>query len=545
MKKYVYTVKGLDSKENGTAVVQTLYTVLPTAEEVSFSVEQSTLFFSAIIPKEERERIEGQLADALKDTGFELILPEGTRTFRYADGGEKKPKSIPLAVAVSLIAAFSALSILFTFVICGGFYQQPQVIVSGGDNSSETTAEDNKIEIPEGTPDYISDLIKLDEIFRAFSYDGVDEEAMGDAVLKAYISATGDPYAEFMNAEEYAAYNSESAGEFVGVGVSIVNTTIEINGYKYKVLEVISVFENSPALESGLKEGDCILYVGGGENRVMVDVLGYTQALDDLLGEAGTVAEFTVFRPDKTENIGYKEIEFAITRRKVTTESVRYQVSETDSRVGIVNITGFDQTTAPQFTRAVDSLIAEGCEYFVFDVRNNPGGALASIEIVLSYFLNEGDLIVSTEMSDGTKQEEFVSERDYGSYWAGYNISREEIGKYKDLKSVVITNENSASAAELFTATFRDYNIAPIVGGTTYGKGCMQNIYPLDRYGIDGALRVTIAMYFSKSHTVYHGTGIVPDYPVELSEEAKEYNFFLLPEELDDQLQKAIDVLTK
>jgi C-terminal processing protease CtpA/Prc len=73
----------------------------------------------------------------------------------------------------------------------------------------------------------------------------------------------------------------------------------------------------------------------------------------------------------------------------------------------------------------------------------------------------------------------------------------------------------------------------------------MQNIYPLDRYGIDGALRVTIAMYFSKSHTVYHGTGIVPDYPVELSEEAKEYNFFLLPEELDDQLQKAIDVLTK
>jgi len=545
MKKYIYTVKGLDSKENGAAVVKVLSMVLPEAEEVSFSDESSSLFFSASIKKEDREKVESELADALKTVGFELILPEGTRTYRYTDGNEKKPKSIPLAVAVSLIAAFSALSILFTFVICGGFYQKPEVIVSGGEETGGTEVGGNNTEVPEGVPGYISDLIKLDEVFRAFSYDGVDEDAMEDAVLKAYIAATGDLYAEYMNAEEYVAYNSESAGEFVGIGVSIVNSTIDINGYKYKVLEVISVFENSPALENGIKVGDCILYVGGGEERVMVDVLGYTKALDNLLGEAGTVAEFTVFRPDKTENIGYKEINFAISRRKVITESVKYRVSETDSRVGIVNITGFDQTTAPQFTKAVDSLLAEGCEYFVFDVRNNPGGALASIEVVLSYFLDHGDLIVSTEMSDGTKQEDFVSEKNYGAQWAGYNISREEIGKYKDLKSVVITNENSASAAELFTATFRDYGLAKIVGGTTYGKGCMQNIYPLERYGLEGALRVTIAMYFSKSHTVYHDIGIVPDYPVELSEEAKEYNFFLLPEELDDQLQKAIEVLTK
>ena len=109
---------------------------------------------------------------------------------------------------------------------------------------------------------------------------------------------------------------------------------------------------------------------------------------------------------------------------------------------------------------------------------------------------------------------------------------------------MVLTNENTASAAELFTATFRDYGIAPIVGATTYGKGCMQNIIDLERYyDMPGALRVTTAMYFSKSHHVYHDIGIVPDYEVQLSEEALEYNFFLLPEEKDDQLQKAIDVL--
>ena len=397
----------------------------------------------------------------------------------------------------------------------------------------------------EDLPDYIKDLIKLDEIFNQYSYDGVDDEAMSSAVLKAYVAATGDLYAEYMTAEEYEDYNSQSVGDFVGIGVSVVNSTIEINGYKYKVIEIISVFENSPALEHNVKVGDCVMYVGGGEERTLVDYLGYTQALDVMLGEEGTIAEFTVFRPDKSEDIGYKEINFAIERRKVTTESVKYRVSETDSRVGIVNITGFELPTATQFCKAIDDLKASGCEYFVFDMRNNPGGSLDSIVAVLSFFLDEGDLILSTEYSDGTVEEIFVEKKNYGSYYAGFNVSKRQIGMYKSLKSIVLTNENTASAAELFTATFRDYGLAKVVGETTYGKGCMQTILPLERYGLEGGLRVTTAMYFSKSHYVYHEIGIEPDFIVPLSEEAAEYNFFLLPEDKDNQLQKAIEELIK
>ena len=165
---------------------------------------------------------------------------------------------------------------------------------------------------------------------------------------------------------------------------------------------------------------------------------------------------------------------------------------------------------------------------------------------MLSYFLNKGDVIVSTEYADSSLNDvDVVRAVNYGSSYAGYNVSKSDIGKYKDLigKCVVLTNKSTASAAELFTATFRDYEIAPIVGQTTYGKGCMQNIIDLSHFGMKGALRVTTAMYFSKSHTVYHGTGIAPDYEVALSEEALEYNFFLIPEEKDDQLQKAIEVL--
>ena len=392
-------------------------------------------------------------------------------------------------------------------------------------------------------PDFVADLVRLDEVFRAYSYSGYEEEDFGERILKYYIAATGDMYAEYMNAEEYEEYNSDSAGEFVGIGISIIDTSLEINGYKYKTMQVISVFENSPALESGVKVGDHIVYAGGAEDRELVDSIGYDKALSKMRGEAGTIAEFVVYRPDKSEMSGFQIIEFAIERRKVTTESVRYRLSESDSTVGIVNITSFDQTTSTQLKKAVNALKGMGCEYFVFDVRNNPGGALASIEVVLSYFLNYNDLIIGIEYGDGTAVADYVRPLNYGPMYEGFNVSANEIGMYRDLKSVVLTNENTASAAELFTATFRDYGIAKIVGAKTYGKGCMQTIIPLEEFGLEGGLRVTTAMYFSASRKIYHEIGIEPDYAVELPEEAYEYNFFVLPEELDTQLQTAIEVV--
>lgn len=539
MKKYVYYVKGLVSEKCGEEIIGALGKIIPDALDTKFDVERSRISFSAEFTALSQDDAEQRLMGALAVMGYELILPEGVEDFAYVEK-PKKTKMVPVQVAVSLIAAFMALTMLFTFAACDMFSlggRGQNGLLGGGTN---IIIEDEDI------PDYIKELIKLDRIFKANSYDGIDEEDMGSTILKAYIAATGDLYAEYMTSEEYDSYMSESSAEFVGVGVSVVNTTIEVNGYNYKVMQIITVFENSPALENGVMVGDYIMYVGGGEEKAMVDAIGYTEALDRMLGETGSIATFTVFRPDNSESIGYKEIEFSIARRKVTTESVKYRVSETNSKVGIVNVTGFDQKTAIQFSNAVDNLKAEGCEYFVFDMRNNPGGSLYSIQAVLSYFLDKGDLIVSTEYADGYKEEYFVKPVNYGSNYEGYNVSQNDIGKYKDLKAIVLTNENTASAAELFTATMRDYGIAEIVGTTTYGKGCMQNIIDLEKYyGMKGALRVTTAMYFSKSHNVYHNIGIVPDHEVELCEEAREYNFFLMPENLDNQLQKAIAELTK
>ena len=455
---------------------------------------------------------------------------------KYAHTG-KPARNVPLHITICLVVIFTLVAVLATFSACEMLKKSD--LTEKTDEPLTNSASSAYDDLPE----YIKELIKLDEVFRKNSFDGVDEEEMKKAILDAYVEATGDIYAEYMDAEEYADYFTDQSGEFVGIGVSVVNAEIEVNGNGYRVMKIISVFKDSPAIEHGVMVGDCIMYVDNGEEMTLVDHLGYTKALDVMLGEAGTEAKFVVLRPNGEE---YTEIEFSIPRRKVTTESVSFRVSETNNKVGIINITGFDMTTPTQFKNAVDTLKdTYKCEHFVFDVRNNPGGSLASIQAVLSYFLEENDLIISTEYADGTTESLYATPLKYVAEYSGYDVEREEIGMYKDLDCIVITNEGTASAAELFTATLRDYDIAEVVGTHSYGKGCMQTLFPLSGYGLEGGLKLTVAMYYSASKTVYHGVGIMPDYEIDLSEEAKKINFFLLTEEEDAQLLKAIEVLTK
>ncbi len=515
--KIKYYIKGIDSEKTAKALIEDVRAAMSGCD-IELVDENTAIEIYCIEGNEQDIRSKAETVLSL----HKVIFQPADKDEIYFNSG-KKPKRIPLYVAACAVVIATVVSILATFAICKA-YQTPQYVV---------------VE----TPKYFEDLIKLDEFFKKHSFDGYDEDKMAEAILDAYIAATGDIYAEYLNAEEYAAYFEERAGEFVGVGVSIVNSEIEVNGRKYKTMEIISVFKDSPAFENGVKVGDCIMYVESGGKMTLVDSIGYTKALDEMLGESGTIANFSVFRANGGD---YEEIAFSIPRRRVESESVTYKVSETDKEVGIINITGFDLTTPTQFKEAVSVLRdVHKCKYFVFDLRNNPGGSLDSIETVLTYFLDEGDEIVSTKYADGTTESSSARAKKYSSEYSGFDVKRDEIGMYKELDFIVLTNGNTASAAELFTATMRDYGLAKVVGMTTYGKGCMQTLYPLDSMGIEGGLKLTVAMYYSASKTVYHGTGIVPDYEIELSDEAKEMNFYLLPEDKDSQMQKAIELLTK
>jgi carboxyl-terminal processing protease len=372
----------------------------------------------------------------------------------------------------------------------------------------------------------------IDQLFRTYTLFELDEEALMDAVLKGYIEGTGDKYAEYFTEEEYKLFNSENRGELVGIGISIIHNADR------GLVEIINVFPDSPALEAGLMPGDLITYIGTGENRQSVYELGYTNATEIMRGEAGSVAEITVER-------GGEEIEFSIIRKKITAYSVLSRVCTVDKSVGIVKITGFDLTTPKQFTAAVDELLAKGCDKFVFDVRYNPGGDLRSIRAVLSYFLDEGDVFIRTSDKSGNAESQIIEPVEYSSAYSDYNVTKEEIGKYRDLEFAVLVNGSTASAAELFTSALMDHGLSVTVGTNTYGKGTMQTTFSLARYGYSGALKLTTQYYYPPISDSYDGTGISPDVEEEPDEALAEKNIYKITDEEDNQLLSAITELYK
>ncbi len=455
------------------------------------------------------------------------------KTFEKKSSEARPQKRITLSAFIFSAIALVLAAVMLTYVCCNSVYKRK-------------LAEAKLENITLGSFSEFDELELLGLLFKQYSYYGIDEEEMVDAVLKAYVAATGDRYAEYYTAQEFEALKADSAGENVGIGINIIANTAPINGNEYDVIEIISVSPESPAFEVGLKTGDLIVWVGIGEQRKLVHDLNYDTALGMLRGETGTVAEFTILRP-KSDNT-YEELEFSVERRKVEATSVYYFVSEADSSVGIVKIDGFGLAVPKQFSKAMDELIRNGCEKFVFDVRYNPGGDLESIRAVLSYFLNEGDRLISTVDNAGNEQIDYVEPITHSSEaYAVCDVLAEDIGKYARFKGkiAVLCNGSTASAAELFTAAMRDYKLAEIVGEKTYGKGSMQNTIDLSYFGYTGALKLTTKMYFPPCGKGYDGIGISPDVTVAQSEDAKGYNHYVLPQSLDDQLIAAIARLNK
>lgn len=447
--------------------------------------------------------------------------PEKSKTNR-------KPKKISLQTFLLCAVALVVATLLLTYSICNEFFKAKYAdsIVKGDE---VVVKAENMIDLLEQYVDYCF-------------YGDANKDAMMIAALKAYIAATGDPYSAYYTPEEYNANKEETAGRMCGIGVNIINDKIEYGGETVSVLNIINVFDDSPALKAGVKHGDLVVYVGAGDNIKSINELGYDNAIKNLLGEEGTSAEFTVLRKEGEE---YVKISFSIVRANVETVSVRGTKFEKAPTVGVVRITEFDYTTPQQFEETVERLKNEGCTKFVIDLRYNPGGLQTSVAAVLSYFLNENDVYIQIKDKKGNVSKASIVPVEYDSEdMKPCNIVKEKIGMYRDLDVVLLCNNGSASASELFIANLKDYGIAKVVGEKTYGKGILQTTYPI-KGGSLGAIKLTTHYYFSGGDTElkgYHETGIVPDVDVGLSEKAKEYNFNVLPQEFDDQLIAAVNI---
>ena len=439
-------------------------------------------------------------------------------------------KRFSISALLLIVAAAVLLTAMSSCALIDSHYREEvgSLIIGGNNNSGSTSSSSSKVS---------GKLETIIELFKTYSYYEIDEEILCSSFVKGMDFSIGDRYAEYYDAEAFELLNAENQGETQGIGVTVIENT------DYNCIEIISVLPNSPALAAGVEPGDLIIYVGSGENKEDVTALGYYTALAKLQGLKGTVCEFTALR-------GSEEIEFSIMRDTFTSESVTYRVCATDPKVGIVKIVQFDLTTPDQFCTAMDSLIASGVEYFVFDVRYNGGGDLASITAVLSYMLNRGDVLIKTRNRAGDETVTRVAEVNYAltSPYATCNVTSADIAKYRDKvmgKSAVLANESTASAAELFTCALKDYEISKIVGTTTYGKGSMQSIFSLQYYGYEGAVKMTTKMYFPPISDGYDGIGIKPDLAVELDEALKNKNIYKITDQEDNQLQAAISLIVK
>ncbi|MBQ8288062.1 MAG: S41 family peptidase [Clostridia bacterium] len=333
----------------------------------------------------------------------------------------------------------------------------------------------------------------------------IDESLTLDAMIDAYVAATGDRYARYMSPEEYAEYSSSMQGDLVGIGVQVIYHE-ETNG-----IEIMLVMPDSPAEALGLQSGDLI--VGVGDLRSETD--GYEALVDAIAGEEGTDVLLTIRRDGV-------DMQMTATRAHVTALTVTYQMLS-DGHTGLIRISEFNATTPPQFKEAVDTLQAAGADRLIYDMRNNPGGQLDSVLSVLSYLLPKDSVLIRVTDAQGGEE--------------AYSDTEEE-DHTVDLPMAVLINGNTASAAELFTSCLRDYDKVTVVGELSFGKGCMQFMYPLPNGGV---LSLTTRMYSPPSGINYDGVGITPDITVSLSDEAAKLNPLKLTEETDDQLKAAIN----
>lgn len=347
-----------------------------------------------------------------------------------------------------------------------------------------------------------SKIAEVDNLIRQNYIGTIDEKQLQDCISEAFVEGVGDRYGQYLTAETYAKYLSSNEGVMIGIGVTVKQAD---SGY----IQVVSVNENSPAQEAGILPDDLITQV----DDLPVTKDNYSEAVDKVSGEEGTTVTLIVRR-------GAEDLApLSVTRKRIDLTTVTYKMIA--DNVGYIAITGFNSNTVSQFNTALDAVMSQGAEGLVFDVRNNPGGTVSSVAKIVDRLVPEGP-IVSATYKDGTTEILATSDAT-------------EI----NLPMVVITNKDTASAAELFTQALKDYNKAVSVGDkTTYGKGTMQSIRKLN----DGsALNITVAKYNPPKSANYDGVGVPADFEVSLSAElASKISELDISE--DTQLKKALEL---
>lgn len=367
---------------------------------------------------------------------------------------------------------------------------------------ASASADVSSIWEDEGVRDKID---TIDAIIDDYYYFNIDREKQEEALYDAIMEGLDDPYSVYYTPEEFAELQEDTSGEYVGIG-AVVTQDADM------VVSVVRPIPGSPAEESGLQAEDIITEVDGTE---IVDQ-ELTLVVDMIRGTEGTKAHIKLYRPSIQDYI-----EVDVERRVVENVSVYSEML--DNNIGYIQVQQFYENTSDEFKTAIDALEAQGMQGLIIDMRDNPGGVLTTVVDMCDYLM-DGGVIVTIKDKNGN----IISE---------YSASEEHS---VDIPMVVLTNGNSASASEIFSGAMQDTGMAELVGTTTYGKGIVQSVIPLD----DGsAIKLTVAKYFTPNGNDIHEKGIAPDYEVELPDGRT--NAVNLDRAEDTQLQKAEEVIAE
>ena len=331
--------------------------------------------------------------------------------------------------------------------------------------------------------------------------DDVDQADMIDSAINGVLQSL-DPYSAYMSPELFKEMQTDTKGEFGGLGIEIA--------MEAGVVKVISPIDDTPAAKAGIKAGDYIVKIGDEQ----VQGKSLIEAVKLMRGPVGTSINLTVRR----KNIK-KPLEFKILRKIIEVQSVKSEIKGNNKNLGYIRLKSFNENSDKQFLKSVKKFEKETkIKGYVLDLRNNPGGLLTQAINITDFFLDDGE-IVSTKGRKVSETRKFFARK-------GDEIKGKPI--------VVLINNGSASASEIFAGALKDHKRAIILGENSYGKGSVQSIIPLKN---GGGMRLTISKYYLPSGKSISEVGITPDIIVE--EDDKD---FLINSEKDNQLNYAIEL---
>ncbi len=330
--------------------------------------------------------------------------------------------------------------------------------------------------------------------------DEINQSESMDSAINGLLQSL-DPYSAYMSPEIFDEMQTETSGEFGGLGIEV--------SMESGVVKVISPIDDTPASRAGIKAGDYIVKI----DNTQVQGKSLSEAVDLMRGPVGSSIELTVRRRGEK-----KALTFEIIREVIEIQSVKADLLE--QNIGYLRLTSFNENSSQQIKKEIKELEKnKNVKAYILDLRNNPGGLLSQAIKISDFFLENGEIVSTKSRKSSENRKWFANQGDLTN------------GKVL----IVLINFGSASASEIVAGALKDHKRAILVGENSYGKGSVQSIIPLKN---DGAIRLTVAKYYLPSGKSISEVGVSPD--IEIPEDNEE---FRIKTETDNQLNYAIKLL--